>query len=144
MNRKRKPHSKDGGQPNKKRHRDLRSVTHPVLEKYYHNVTSLRDYLLAALPSTSKHRRQVLKRRSHLSFETEGLSNPVSCAYALLDEVFVCSTKEAGDAEARIEPADRLHFSQQYAVSSGGTPSRSQLPSQAEVLVHPSSPYTMH
>jgi len=134
MKRKRKGHSDDDHQPNKKQHRDSRGVTHPVLEKYYHRVTSLRDYLLAALPSTSRHRRQVLKRRINGPLDAEETSGPVSCAYALLDDVFVCSTRTAGDAEASIEPADRMHFSQQYAVSSGGTPSKSQTPSQAEVL----------
>jgi len=136
MKRKRRGRSDDGDQPNKKRHRDPRRVTHPVLEKYYHSVTSLRDYLLAALPSASKNRRQILKRRIRGSSDTEADPDPVSCAYALLDDVFVCSTKTAGDADARIEPADRLHFSQQYAISSGGTPSKSQTPSQAEVLIY--------
>jgi len=135
MKRKRAGHSDDGHQPHKRQHRDSREVTHPVLEKYYYHVTSLRDYLLAALPTTSKHRRQVLKRRINGSLDAEETLDPVSCAYALLDDVFVCSTKTAGDAEACIEPADRLHFSQQYAVSSGGTPSKSQTPSQAEVLL---------
>jgi hypothetical protein len=135
MKRKRNGHSDDAHEPNKKCHRETRQVTHPVLEKYYHSVTSLREYLLAALPSASKHRRQILKRRVDKSLAAKDIPDTSSCAYALLDDVFVCSTKTAGGAVASIEPADRLHFSQQYAVSSGGTPGKTQGPSQAEVLV---------
>lgn len=133
MKRKRKPHGGDIASPVKRTRREIeKTVEHCVLGRYYRRVLSLREYLVEALPTTSKHRKNAFKRRKAWSATIE--EEELREAHNLLDTVLVCSVQADDSKYAQIQPADHLQFSQQVAGSSvTSSLNPSQKPSQAEV-----------
>jgi len=128
MKRKRKCRAVDDVKSVKKPKINNVHISHPVLEKYYGQVTTLRDYLLAALSPTSRQRKNLLKRTSKPNDDT-------ALVQELLDGIVVCSVQAISSTATRthVKDSDRRTYSQQVAESTGESVSKSQMTSQAEV-----------
>lgn len=128
MKRKRKYRADDDVNSVKRHKTNNVQISHPVLEKYYGQVSTLRDYLLAALPSTSRHRKNLLRRNSTPNDDTPLVQE-------LLDGIIVCNVqaKSSTATRAHVKDSDRRTYSQQMAESTGESVSKSQMTSQAEV-----------
>jgi hypothetical protein len=124
MKRKRKCHGEPIEATFKRQKLDTNQTSHPVLEKYYRRVVTLREHLLAALPSTSKHRKSALR---HCSSKVDDENT-----HALLDNVLVCSVTLDHSTRTIVHASDHVTFSQAVASSERALP-KSQGSSQAEV-----------
>jgi len=129
MKRKRKCRAVDEAKSVKRSKIHNVQIPHPVLDKYYRRVTSLRDYLLAALSPTSRHRKNLSKERTSVQ------NDDLTCVQALLDAIVVCSVQAQSStaSHAHVQESDRRSYSQQVAESTGESISKSQMTSQAEV-----------
>ena len=129
MKRKRKCRGEGVPKPTKRCKTENVQVTHPVLEKYYRRVVTLRNYILATLSRTSRQRKYLLASRK------VSQNDDNAAAYDLLDAIVVCSVDSelSKSSAATVNDSDRRHYSQQAAESTGESINKSQLTSQAEV-----------
>lgn len=133
MKRKRKAHAASANEPSKKHKVEANGVSHPVLEKYYRRVATLRDHLLSALPAASKHRRLLLHHRALSTKTSEADKDILARSYDILDNVLVCNIEADDSSRTAVQPLDHLRFSQQVAASSGESIAKSQVSSQTDV-----------
>jgi hypothetical protein len=102
---KRKGSAQSGGETCKKARRDVdrsfTNATHPVLQRLYPEVLTLRQYLLSKLPSTSKNRQRKISQLGRTT-SAQGISqNHLDTAVVqLLDSTLVCTSSVNADTGA--------------------------------------------
>lgn len=103
-------------------------VKHPALGLYYHNILTLRDYLLSKLPTTSKARRRkivsILPDTANLHLEDEEtsiLSQNGHCLSKLLNNTLVCAVHEQTPRPDSSRIKDFEVFSQQVSPPAGSS-----------------------
>lgn len=126
MKRKRKSRIQDDEKPGKRVKTVNAKVCHPVLEKYYRRVTSLREYLFSALASSSRQRKRLLAERVIVDCNNTSTVD-------LLDAILVCNVNANPSTRVQVQDSDRRLYSQQVAESTGESVGKSQSISQAEV-----------
>ncbi|KAI1813578.1 hypothetical protein GGS20DRAFT_470747 [Poronia punctata] len=104
------------GPPSKKKKHNSRSLAdakgqHPILSQYYPQVQTLREYVIAKLPATSRIRRRKVTAVGIVSKSPDKAPSEVERSLgALLDTTFVGIPSSATDEEGRLE--EWRHFSQ--------------------------------
>lgn len=113
-------------------------VEHPTLCLYYHRVMTLRDFLLASLPATSRTRRREIAligrnerhitrdiRRNDPSLQArcpnQSILEERRCLAALLDNTLVCAVRDKSPILKEPLEKDFESFSQQANFSSGSS-----------------------
>ncbi|KAH8633592.1 hypothetical protein IG631_12226 [Alternaria alternata] len=128
---KRKGSAQSGGETCKKARRDVdrsfTNATHPVLQRLYPEVLTLRQYLLSKLPSTSKNRQRKISQLGRTT-SAQGISqNHLDTAVVqLLDSTLVCTSSVNADTGAHTcfkeeREKDIRAFTQQRSQSTPGS-----------------------
>ena len=103
-------------------------VKHPALSLYYHNILTLRDYLLTKLPTTSKARRRKIlsilpdtANLHHNDEEISTLSQDRYCLSKLLHNTMVCIVQEQTPTPESSRIKDFEAFSQHVSPTAGSS-----------------------
>lgn len=113
-------------------------VEHPTLCLYYHRVMSLRDFLLASLPPTSRIRRRkiasIAREERHITrdiqksdpslqarFPNQSILEEERCLATLLDYTLVCAVHDKSPILKEPLKKDFASFSQQANPSTGSS-----------------------
>ena len=113
-------------------------VEHPTLCLYYHRVMTLRDFLLASLPSTSRTKRRKIAsigrnerhitrdiRKSDPSLQARSPNQSIleeeRCLATLLDYTLVCAVRDKSPILKEPLEKDFASFSQQVNLSTGSS-----------------------
>lgn len=92
-------------------------VGHPTLCLYYHRVMTLRHFLLASLPPTSR-----IRRRKIASIgRNEPILEEERCLASLLDYTLVCAVSDESSIPKKPLEKDFVSFSQQANLSTGSS-----------------------
>ena len=100
-----------------------RAVEHPVLQRLYPNVLSLRHYLLSRLPASSKNRRRRVSQLGKTGHATADATRGVDIELGqLLDSTLVgLPLQPPAPKKDESRDGDLAVFSQQLPHSAGGT-----------------------
>jgi telomerase reverse transcriptase len=135
MKRKRKSHAADGPTKRQRQGDDGRPPVAPLLEQYYHEVHSLRTYLVSRLPKSSKKRRRRLLNYGAQPVHDESILVDHGVAQ-LLDTILVGTAKHITTKEPEQLDQDISVFTQQVSESDVSiTPNAGHL-KQCEVGLH--------
>lgn len=113
-------------------------VEHPTLCLYYHRVMTLRDFLLASLPPTSRTRRRKItsigRNERHITrdirksdpslqarFPNQSILEEEGCLATLLDHTLVCAVRDKSPILKEPLERDFASFSQQANLSTGSS-----------------------
>ncbi len=113
-------------------------VEHPTLCLYYHRVMTLRDFLLASLPPTSRTRRRKIasigRNERHITrgirksdpslpvrFPNQPMLEEERCLATLLDYTLVCAVRDKSPILKEPLEKDFASFSQQANPSTGSS-----------------------
>lgn len=115
-----------------------KQINNPVLQYYYSELLTLRQYLSSQLPSSSRRRRQLLKSIGRASNNNDNKHDAEvqSCIAGILDSNLVGIKSQTTEREEVIggeRSSDFQQFSQQLVETSGGALPSSRLVSQREV-----------
>lgn len=106
----------------------------PLLRQYYPQVTTLRAYLVSALPKTSKKRRRNLQNYGRGLIDEGTSTSTVDHGLAYLLDHAVVGSSEVADADVEESVLEDLTvFTQQVSDGSGTVASSSGVLQQAEV-----------
>lgn len=140
MKRKRKSHTKDSSAKRQRIGGNGRPAVVPLLEQYYHEVHSLRTYLVSRLPKSSKKRRRRLLHYGIQPVQDESILL-VDSVTQLLDTILVGTAKHIPTKELEQLDHDISVFTKQVSESDVSiTPNAGHL-KQCEVGLQCSCPF---